>query len=666
MTRGNRILSTLVLLGLLTPGFARPARAQTGDKQTFTISGSTGLAGVRMAGLPGNVVTDENGEYQTEVPRSWKGKATPMKEGFSFIPPSRTYEAVGKNLRNQDYTAVLIMFRISGTTGVSGVKMMGLPQEVVTDSRGEYSATVPYGWAGEVKPVKPGYGFTPPYFEYLPLHENSSNQDYTTRVLEFTISGIVGVPGVTMRGFPGSPVVTDSNGKYSVLLQAGWSGAVVPEKEGYRFEPATRTYVPLERDMMNEGYAAEVATVAISGRTGIGGVLMKGLPGEPVADQEGFYKAQVPFGWGGVVVPRKEGFSFTPPERTYRSVKAALDAENYAPDGRMVTISNVIKAGREPVPGVKVTAQPGGYTAVTDSQGRYSLKVPYGWTGTLEFSKPGFDFVAEVLHFNVTADAIDEKSALPEGEWPAYPSEPSQGGAVAAGDVLVIPTGELAAERIAETTEDLRVMLQILREKLSEPRMIRGVLRDYGSLLGEDRRAEAIYLEGSAALFVIGADFPPSSPAQQPGGGESQARSQDEAADPVWQRARQKLHSPAGVGSAGQSAQIQAMTFDQFKEELLRSLKHAANIRNVDPNELVVLTIVAQKGDASRTADADMMRQYHNIYGNDDYMATLGLGRPARSTTVLTMQAKKSDIDAFAQGALDFDQLRRKVKSFSY
>jgi len=591
MTRGNRILSTFVLLTLLITGFDGSAGAQAGDKQTFTISGSAGLAGVRMAGLPGSVVTDENGEYEAEVRRSWTGKITPVKEGYSFGPPSRTYEAVGENLTNQDYTATLIMFRISGTTGVSGVRMVGLPQEVVADERGEYSATVPYGW----------------------------------------------------------------------------SGTVVPEKEGYRFEPPTRTYAPLERNITNESYAAKAVAFTISGRTGIAGVLMKGLPREPVTDQEGFYKAQVPFGWGGVVVPRKEGFIFTPPERTYQSVEAALDAENYAPDGRMVTISNVIKAGREPIQDVKVTAQPGGYTAVTDSQGRYSLKVPYGWTGTLEFSKPGFDYVVKVLYFNVTADMIDEKSALAEGEWPPYPSGESQGGASPAGDVLVIPTGELAAEKIAETTEDLRVMLQILREKLSEPRMIRGVLRDYGSLLGDDRRAEAIYLQGSAALFVIGADFPPSSATQQPGGGEPQSRSQGEAAaDPVWQRARQKLYSPARAGSAGQPGQTQAMTFEQFKEELLRSLKHAANIRHIDPNELVVLTLVAQNGDARRTADADMMRQYQSIYGNDDYMATLGLGRPARATTVLTMQAKKADIDAFAQGTLDFDQFSRKVRSFTY
>ncbi len=578
MTRENRILSTFVILGLLTLSLSDAARSQSTPPKTATISGSTGVVGVTLQGFPGTpVTTDENGFYSAEVPQGWAGTVTPVKLGYAFVPPSRTFTTVAESLENQDYVARLLTFTISGNIGLPGVVLQGFPQEVVSDPQGKYQAQVDYGWADTVTPKKPGFDFTPGSRLYPPLHRNLLDEDYTTRVLEFTISGTAGgIPGVTMRGFPGSPIVTDANGKYSVLLQAGWSGTVVPEKEGYRFEPFTKTYATLERNMTNESYAAKVVTFTVSGRTGVAGVLMKGLPREPVTDQEGFYKAQVPFGWSGVVRPSKEGLSFTPPERTYDSVTASLSDENYAVGERMATISDVIKAG----------------------------------------------------------------------------------------NVLVIPTGDTSAERIAETTEDLRVMLQILREKLSEPRMIRGVLRDYGSLLGEDRRAEAIYLEGSAAMFVIGADFPPSSPAQQPDEGDLRSRPQREAADPVWQRARQKLYEP-GARSPSPSGQTQTMTFEQFQEELLRSLRHAANIRHIDPNELVVLTLVAQNEGASRAVDADLMRQYENLYGND-YKAMMGMGHPAPSATVLTMQAKKADIDAFAQGTLDFDQFRQKVRSFTY
>jgi len=37
-----------------------------------------------------------------------------------------------------------------------------------------------------------------------------------------TISGSAGVSGVTMKGLPGTTVVTDQNGYYSVTVDYGW------------------------------------------------------------------------------------------------------------------------------------------------------------------------------------------------------------------------------------------------------------------------------------------------------------------------------------------------------------------------------------------------------------------------------------------------------------
>ena len=36
------------------------------------------------------------------------------------------------------------------------------------------------------------------------------------------------------------------------------------------------------------------------------------------------------------------------------------------------------------------------------------------------------------------------------------------------------------------------------------------------------------------------------------------------------------------------------------------------------------------------------------------------------SPTVMTIRAKKSDVDAFSKGKLDFDKFRQKVQSFTY
>ncbi len=48
-------------------------------------------------------------------------------------------------------------------------------------------------------------------------------------------------------------------------------------------------------------------------------------------------------------------------------------------------------------------------------------------------------------------------------------------------------------------------------------------------------------------------------------------------------------------------------------------------------------------------------------------MGGLGMGgMGASSATVLTIRAKKSDVDAFAKGELDVEQFQEKVKTVMY
>jgi hypothetical protein len=265
-------------------------------------------------------------------------------------------------------------------------------------------------------------------------------------------------------------------------------------------------------------------------------------------------------------------------------------------------------------------------------------------------------------------------------------------------DVLVIPTMEVDARKLAETSEDMRVMLQILREKLSEPRLIRGELIDYGDFFGDAGRAgEVFYLQGHAVMFVLRVDFPlaPSAPPQA-----SEGEASKEGADPVWQRARQKLQNPALRG--GPTGQTPGTTFERIKETLLQSLKHAANIRNVGSDEWVILTVVSQNEPSGAPAPASAGGSYSNRGGMwfeggsystssasfgpsgggthaDSKTYSRGAnGSPGRVNrvpsgaasatpmTVLTIQAKKGDIDVFAKGDLNLEQFQQRVKTFTY
>ncbi len=576
MTHGNRIIAMVTLMSLLSGGVARSQGGASTEtpRKTFTISGTVGVPGVKFKSLPGDPVSDDQGRFSIEVPNNLNGYVMPIKEGYVFNPP---FVAFGPTSRidNVHFTARVITFAISGNVGVPGVAMTGLPGDPVADSQGRYRAQVEYGWSGTVTPTREGYCFEPAERVYAQVTADQGNQDYKARKIMFEISGRVGLPGVVMKGFPVS-VVTDSEGRYVVVVEYGWSGTVTPEKEGYAFMPPSRIYPKSVSPLTNEDYTGDVITFTISGNAGTPGVLMRGLPGDPLTDEKGLYRAQVDHAWSGVVVPYREGFNFTPPMREYSPVRGNQNNEDFA-------------------------ATPRG---------------------------------------------------LPQAGTPS-----------STGGVLVVPVRDTAPERIAETTEDMRVMLHILKEKLNEPRMILGVLRDYGSFFDEGRTVEALYLQGTAVVFVVQVDFPYSFPTQQPAEGEAH----QEPADPVWEQARQKLRSPPGSRTLGSGARTPRMTFDQFKDELLRSLKHAANLRNIDPNEQIILTVVAQNEDTAWSGQPALRSGVYPSTRTGARGTLTPQGRqPVNATTVLTMQARKADIDAFARGELEFDPFRQKVKSFTY
>ena len=600
---------------------------------------------------------------------------------------------------------------ISGKVGLSGVTLQGLPGPPVTDRQGRYSVEVERGWRGTVTPVKEGYVFQPPQSVYERLEADCQSQDYVPRVLTFTISGSADVAGVVMKGLPGDPI-TDPSGRYGARIEYGWSGTVTPTKEGYAFEPSGRMFSAVRKDYAREDYTAKMITYIISGNVGVEGVTLQGLPGRVVSDPRGRYQVEVPYGWAGVVAPKKDGCEFEPPQRRYEHLTADRRDDDYEAHPRIVVISDVIRMGAEgPLEAVTVTAEPGGASDVTDGQGRFIIRVPYGWSGTLKLAKDGYIFAEAPRYDNVTHHLIDGQRSSPLQE-PAIPvprvsmmrAQPVL--PAGAGQVLVIPTVEVAPQRFAEISEDMDVMLHILREKLSEPRTIHGVFYDFGDFFASaDCGVEALYLQGYGTVFVIEVDFPFSFPSQ-PG---MEAQSARDEIDPVWQRARQRLHAPRGrMGwvPPGVPAEQDEVSFDQFKEDLLKALKHAANIRHLDPNEKVIVTILSKgegalqarppafgggsfggggggyvtgghaggsfsAGGRSFGGGGGSFRGGSSAYSSasgqmrSGRLAQPGPGAPT-SMRVLTLQAKKSDIDAFAREELDLDQFRQRATSFTY
>ncbi len=355
----------------------------------YTISGSAGVSGVTMRGLVDAagqpVVTDASGYYSATVNYGWKGTVTPDKEGYTFNPQNKAYPKVTADMPNEDYVPTEITFIVSGKAGMEGVEMNGLPGNPVSGANGVYSATVPFNWQGTVTPIKQGFQFKPSNRGYAPVKTPQLNQDYTAETLQLIISGTLGIDDVVMEGLPGNPTVKQN---YTIKVPYGWSGTVKPKKEGYEFNPASYDYPNIVDTQSNQDYVATPLTYTISGTTSIDGVEMKGLPGNPVTDLNGFYSVTVNYGFSATVEPTKAGYTFTPASKIYTKVNSERTSENYNATAVRLTISGTTR-----LEGVQMNGLPD--NPVTAKDGSYSVKVDYNWSGTVTPTKEGYTFKPE-------------------------------------------------------------------------------------------------------------------------------------------------------------------------------------------------------------------------------------------------------------------------------
>lgn len=383
---------------------------------SFTISGSVGMEGVVLKGLPGDVVSDPSGFYMASVEYGWNETVTPEKPGLTFSPAFKKYEKVVEAKENENYNSAPVYLKIEGTTGIGGVVLSGLPGSVTSDEKGAYSAQVEYNWTGTVVPEKEGYSFTPKERPYSGVTTNQADQNYRGEKVYFEISGNVGLPGVQLTGFAVT-VTSKADGSYSAKVDYNWDGKVTPVKKGYEFDPPSKEYTDVFMPQTNQDYLARTIQYAISGkildknRNPIPDVAIVAEGTSPVTpattDQDGYFEVKVDHNWRGKITPQLAGYTFNPPARAFEPVTGAIANQSIVAEVKMLTITDVILYdATEPLQDVRVTPEPNDNTvaSVTDAKGRYSVKVPYGWSGTLKYYREDLDFDTFPTFDNVIED----------------------------------------------------------------------------------------------------------------------------------------------------------------------------------------------------------------------------------------------------------------------
>jgi hypothetical protein len=280
----------------------------------------------------------------------------------------------------------------------------------------------------------------------------------------------------------------------------------------------------------------------------------------------------------------------------------------------------------------------------------------------------------------------------PRGAYTYVNLAPTAAGRSSSRKVLVIPDTEIKTEDLAVITQDLQVMAHIFHKIFTGPRLIDGIFEDFGYFFGRGSRAtEAVYLQGYGALFLMEVNIPLSSP---PKTKETEKDESTQKADSVWNQAKQEIFHPSPyrkTTTTDPTERYDAEKVEELKSRLIKALKHAANMKNLEPDELIILTAIG-KGRSDVYGGAG----YGGGYGGGGYSSSNGMsgfesgatlnvrrsytrsgsryrstgsargGTSGASSTVLTIRAKKSDIDAFAKGDLDYDKFREKVQILTY
>jgi hypothetical protein len=240
-----------------------------------------------------------------------------------------------------------------------------------------------------------------------------------------------------------------------------------------------------------------------------------------------------------------------------------------------------------------------------------------------------------------------------------------------AAPVLVIPAKEMPPETCDRIVEDLSIMSRIIEKSLRDsPEEAYDFAmagdRMYGQTLflpsastgprilrASGGRPKAIYIGGYGAVFSLQVDFPLVPPPAAPEPNKSTDKT-----DRVWAAAQRELvnpqaalHTRLGV-SQGRPYRPEAV--ENLRSTLIALLQHASNIRDLEPE--FWLTILVQ-------GPSTVVDQSQDSSG-DQQVNLLG-ARPA-GRTLLTLRAKKADIDQLAKGSLDQSEFQKRVQITTY
>lgn len=391
------------------------------DGAVIFISGQVTINGVATAGVPVNftggytATTDASGNYNMMCPSPWTGTVVPAAAGVAFTPWSVTAATTNLVWNFAGTRIVVISGQVAvGTTGLAGATVTFTPgTSVTTDVNGNYTMTLVSGWSGTVVAAKAGYFITPLSLAFTNVTVDQINQNFVA-VNAITIYGLVSnntvpltpLPGVTLTfSNGGGTAITDAAGIYTQYLPIGWTGTITPSDPNYVFNPATRSFTNVTRNLAGQNFTGQAVAV-VSGQITSNGVGLAGVrvgfgaAGSTTTNATGNYTMTVNAGFTGTATPTMRGHIFSPASTPYTNLTGAA-VQNYT---TVQSITGRVRLNGVGLAGVTLTLS-NGTTATTSATGNFTILVPTGFTGTLTPSLTGRTFTPALFTYtNLTAN----------------------------------------------------------------------------------------------------------------------------------------------------------------------------------------------------------------------------------------------------------------------
>jgi hypothetical protein len=231
---------------------------------------------------------------------------------------------------------------------------------------------------------------------------------------------------------------------------------------------------------------------------------------------------------------------------------------------------------------------------------------------------------------------------------------------------LIISSSTPDEKSLATLDEDLNIMSRVLDKSVSrgsdgEDRKAMGI--HLWATGGGNRVARNLYIEGHGAIFIVNVPMPLLPPPSKP-----QVEEKKEAASSTWEEARNELYGhddERGGMKRKQSDKRPSVPYDagrvdELKKDLAEALKNATHIRGLKDNETVTVVVQGAGSGVVQRVRGQKGEVESDIFAFS-YAPGLGGGR-----SVMTLRAKKSDIDAFAKRKTELDDFRKKVSIATY